>query len=162
MAPLLSVHVRDSYMGGQGSMRASAAAILTMMDREGTPELAQAALQRWLGEALWIPTALLPLSGLCWRAVDDRTARATVRDRGIQASLLFQFGDDGDIERCYGDRYRDLDGGPELTPWEGRFGEYRRMHGMMIPECAEAAWLTDAGRDPYWRGRLTSADYDFE
>jgi hypothetical protein len=36
------------------------------------------------------------------------------------------------------------------------------MHGMMIPACGEAAWLTDAGRAPYWRGRITSVDYDFE
>ena len=162
MAPLLSVHVRDSYMDGEGSMQASAAAVLTMLDREGTPELAEAALQRWLGEAVWLPTALLPMAGVRWEGIDDRTARATIRDRGIEASLLFQFGDRGEIERCSGDRYRDLDGGPELTPWEGRFGEYTRMHGMMIPACGEAAWLTPAGRAPYWRGQITSVDYDFE
>lgn len=162
MAPVLSVHVRDSYMDGQGSMQASAAAVLTMMDREGTPELAEAALQRWLGEAVWLPTALLPNASVRWEGIDDRCARATIGDHGIEASLLFHFGDHGEIERCNGDRYRDLDGGPELTAWEGRFGEYERRDGMMIPGCGEAAWLTSAGRAPYWRGRITSVDYDFE
>lgn len=162
LAPLLSVHVRDSYMDGQGALQASAAAVLTMMDREGTPELAAAALQRWLGEVVWLPTALLPTAGVCWEGIDDRSARATIRDRGIEASLLFQFGDRGEIVRCSNDRYRDLDDGPALTPWEGRFGEYTRMRGMMIPAWGEAAWLAGADRAPYWRGRITSVDYDFE
>jgi hypothetical protein len=32
----------------------------------------------------------------------------------------------------------------------------------MIPTWGEATWLGQDGRAPYWRGRVVTADYDFE
>jgi hypothetical protein len=161
MAPLLSVHVRDSYLNGAGAMRATAVAVLTVMDRHGSSQLSQAALQRWLGEAAWTPTALLPSADLRWDAIDDRSARATIADQGITASLTFEFDSRGAIVRCHGDRYRDTNGVPVLTPWEGTFDTYASVDGITIPLRGEAAWLIDGERAPYWCGHITSVDYDF-
>lgn len=162
MAPLLSVLVRDSYLKGVAAMHASADAVWTVTDQHGSAELSQSALQRWLGEAAWVPTALLPTAGVRWDPIDGRSARATITDHGITASLVFEFGARGPIVRCSGDRYRDLDGAAVLTPWEGTCEAYARVDGMMIPTCGEAAWLDVGGRIPYWRGRITGVNYDAE
>jgi hypothetical protein len=51
LAPLVTVRVRDAYVGGAGSMQAKVAAVVTMLDEHGQTELARAALQRYLAEA---------------------------------------------------------------------------------------------------------------
>lgn len=160
MAPLLTVRVRDSYIEGEGAIRAAAASLVTVVDRRGTPELAASALARHLGEMVWLPTALLPGDGLVWAEVDDRTARATLTDGDVSASADFHFGSLGEVVSVSGERYRDVNGTGVLTPWRGRLWDYGDVHGMMVPRSGEVAWLLPDGPFAYWRGRLADADYE--
>lgn len=163
MLPLAPVRVRDGYLDGEGAMRASAAAIVPVVRRRGTREMAEASLMRWLAESPWYPTALLPApagAGVAWTPVDDRTARATLADRGVTVSVRFHFGASGEVVRTSAERYRDVDGTPVLTPWVGHMGDYARMHGMMIPMAGEVEWLAPEGPLPYWRGRITGLRYE--
>ncbi len=98
MAPLLPALVRDAYADGQGAMKASMLGVFTLAHRAGLRELNLGALQRFLGEAIWLPTALLPGDAVSWTAKDDHSATATLRDRGLEVSLLFEF-DDEDMVR---------------------------------------------------------------
>jgi hypothetical protein len=161
LAPLLRVRVRDSYLGGRGSMLGRVAGVVPVVDQQGTPELAAGALNRWLAEAVWFPTALLPRPGLAWEAVDDRTARATFVDSGHTVSMECRFGDDGGIVRIVAERYRDVDGMGVLTPWLVELRGYSEAGGMRIPLDAEVAWLLPEGRLSYWRGRVETADYQY-
>jgi hypothetical protein len=95
--------------------------------------MAQSALARWLGEAPWFPTALLPGSFVPWKAVDDSTARATVSDGSVQASADFHFAASGEITRFTAMRYREADGTAVLTPFEGRYGALRAALGRHDP-----------------------------
>ena len=161
MIPLLPTFVRDSYVDGTGSMRARVGGLVSIVDRSGTPDLAEASLQRFLGEAVWFPTGLLPEFGVQWTAIDDETARATVTDRGNAASVHFHFGEHGEITGCTAMRQRDVDGTSVLTPWRTRTCDYFRVDGMMIPRYAEAAWMLPCGPLTYWRGRLEKITYDY-
>jgi hypothetical protein len=38
----------------------------------------------------------------------------------------------------------------------------REKSGMMISTKGEVAWQMPEGHAPYWRGRLTEAEYEFE
>lgn len=159
MLPLVPMRVRDRYWQSQGSMLGRVGGLLPVVDQGGSPEIAQSALARWLGEAVWLPTALLPGAGVEWTAVDDRTARATVRDGGVTAAADFHFAPSGAITRMTAMRYRDVDGTPVLTPFEGRYGSYRWLGGVRVPRHAEVAWLLPEGRYAYWRGRPTGIEY---
>lgn len=161
VAPFLSIHVRDSYVRGVGGMHGEVAAVLPVVDERGTAELATATLQRYLAEAPWFPTALLPGAGVQWTAIDDSTARATLRDGSTSARVDVHFGESGEIVRVTADRYRDVEGTPALTPWEGRFDDYRRIDGMMVPARAEVGWMLDDGWFPYWRGRNVRIEYEY-
>jgi hypothetical protein len=165
MAPGIHVRVRDSYLAGVGRMRGKAAALLTVVDQGGTPEMAVATLQRYLAEAPWVPTALLPTAGVRWTAVDDGTARAALTDRDaagreVTAEVTFTFDERGAIVGVAADRYRDVNGTPVQTPWVGRYWAYERVNGMMVPREGEVAWLLPEGRRPYWRARLSDFSYD--
>jgi hypothetical protein len=161
MMPVISVRVRDSYVDGVGAMRATLAGIVTIANQHGTPEMAEASLQRFLAEAVWYPTALLPREGLSWSAIDDATARVTLTDGPTTVSLDVTFGASGEIATVSAMRYRDVKGTPVLTPWVGHHADYKRIEGMMIPTSGEVAWVVADRALPYWRGRLDSASYDW-
>ena len=161
MMPLLPVRVRDRYVGGEGSMRAAVAGLIPIVNQHGTPELAAASLQRFLAEAVWYPTALLPGDELSWSAIDDRSARVTLIDARTTVSLDVTFGSAGEIETVSAMRYRDVKGTPVLTPWVGHHRDYTRLSGMMIPTSGEVAWVLPTGPERYWRGRLVAATFDW-
>jgi hypothetical protein len=163
MLPLISVRVRDGYVAGVGTMLARVGGLVTVVEAGGTPEMAASALARWLGEAVWFPSALLPGAnpavGVRWAAVDARTARATVTDGRTAVSADFHFAPTGEITGMTTMRYREVNGTAVLTPFEGRYRDYARHHGVMVPTSAEVAWLLPEGRFPYWRGRLAALDF---
>lgn len=162
--PIMPVRVRDGYVAGEGSMVGRVGGLATVVDQGGTPEMAAGALARWLGEAVWFPTALLPDAGpgegIRWEAVDDGTARATITDGGTTVSAEFHFSATGEITGMTTMRYRDVNGTGVLTAFEGRYRNYARRDGVMIPMAAEVAWLLPEGRFPYWRGRPLEVVYE--
>jgi hypothetical protein len=160
VAPLLPARVRDAYVAGEGVMLGKIAALVPVADQRGTPEMAAGALSRYLGEAVWLPTALLPSAGVSWTPIDERTARATLTDGGTTVTADFHFGPRGEIVGASMTRYRDVNGRGVPTPFEGRYAsEYRRVAGMMIPVGGEVAWLLPEGPFAYWRGRIGAAEY---
>jgi hypothetical protein len=182
MIPLVPVRIRDSYHDGAGAMHGRIGGVLPIVTEGGTPEIAQSALARWLGEAVWFPTALLPdtagddaggaaghdawadtggapRAAVRWEAIDDTTARATVTDGAVSASAEFHFAPTGEITRMTALRYRDVDGAMVLTPFEGEYHDYARHAGILVPTRAEVAWLTPEGRYPYWRAGPTEIRY---
>lgn len=162
MLPGLPVRVHDAYIGGEGILHASLLGLVTLAKVWGTPEAAHGELVRFLGEAVWYPTALLPSQGVQWEEVDGRSAKATLSDGQVKVTLFIRFNVKGLIElaRCEA-RGRATPNGVVPTPWEGRIGRYEQVNGVCIPLEAEAAWILPEGRKPYWRGRITELSYEF-
>lgn len=159
MAPGMSVQVRDSYVAGAGGMHGEVLELLPVVDLQGTPEMAAGSLQRYLAEAVWIPTALLPSQGVQWTALDDSTAQATLTDGQTTVSLDFTFNAEGEITRAFTPaRFREVQGRFEPTPWECRYTEYADRGGMRIPLAGEVEWQLPNRRLPYWRGRVVSLE----
>lgn len=161
MMPLLPVRVRDSYVAGAGAMRGQLAGLLPVVNESNRPDLDAGALFRYLAEAVWYPTALLPSQGVIWSALDDVSALATLTDGHTTVSLQFYFGEHGEIVRCYTPaRFRDVNGQGVPTPWGGTYQAYKQVAGMRMPQAGEVAWFLPEGPLPYWRGRL-HCTFDF-
>jgi len=160
MLPVIPVCIRDTYVGGKGGIEGRAGGLVPVVHQSGTPELASGALARWLGEAVWLPSALLPGDGLAWEAIDDRSARATLTDRGTKVSMVAHFGPAGEIVRITADRYRDVGGRGVLTPWIIELGDYVRTSGMMVPTSGSAGWELPEGRFEYWKARIVDISYE--
>jgi hypothetical protein len=158
MAPLVPVRVVDAYERGEGSLRGLVWSTVPVAGAEPGPALDEGELLRYLAEAVWFPTALLPAAGVEWTAVDGDSARATLDDRGTTASAVFHFDEDDLVERVAVDeRYRQET--DDYAPWVGRFGRYRWVDGVRIPTAASVEWTTPEGPLPYWRARITAVDY---
>jgi hypothetical protein len=160
MSAALPVLVRDSYVAGSASMRGEFAGVYPLVNQSQRPELDSGALQRFLAEAVWFPTALLPRPNLQWQPIDNRSARATLTDHHTTVSLEFRFNDAGDIAEIYApDRYAESRGRYDRKPWLVRCSTYEVHHGMRIPVACEVSWLESTGPEPYWRGRITRVTY---
>ncbi|HEX5819250.1 MAG TPA: DUF6544 family protein [Gemmatimonadales bacterium] len=161
MAPGLDFLVRDAFVNGRGSMYGTILGLIPVVDVHDTPDIAAGALVRFLAEAVWLPTALLPSQGVRWAPIDSTSARATLTSGGTTVSLDFHFGADGLVERIYAPaRGRDVAGTSVPTPWEGRWLAYAERGGVLVPVRGEVAWILPAGPLPYWRGEIGAVAYD--
>lgn len=158
-APAISVRVRDAYVAGEGRMQAKMMGLIPVIERRDSAGLATGALVRYLAEAVWVPPALLPAAGVEWSPIDAYSARATITDAGKAVSLDFAFGAGGAVEMVRTTRPRDVDGRSVETLWEGRFSDYGRVDGLMIPRYGEVAWVLPEGEFIYWRGRIVDATF---
>lgn len=159
--PGLPVHVHDAYVAGEGRLEAALWGLWPLALLRDRDEVARGELMRFLAEAAWYPTALLPRPGLVWEPVDARQARATLSDGPIRVTLTFHVGSDGLIDTIRADqRGRTVDGQVVPTPWEGRMSNYQRREGLLVPMDGEVAWLTPQGRLPYWRGTIVDLQFD--
>ena len=162
VAPLLDVRVLDAYAAGEGMSVARLGGLVRVAGQGGTREVAQASLMRWLAEAPWYPAALLPGERLRWEARSDDAAVATLVDGGLSVSVEFRFAQDGRILECSALRWRDVGGPtPVLTPWGGRYLDWERVDGMMIPMSAEVWWAPPEGELSVWRGRIERIAHAF-
>ncbi|MFZ5510334.1 MAG: DUF6920 family protein [Pseudomonadota bacterium] len=162
MMPGLPVRVHDAYVVGEGILHAAVLGLFPVAHLRGGGQLAAGELMRFLAEAAWYPTALLPSQGVRWAAVDDHSARATLADGAVQVSLQFGFDAQGRIKTVRAEaRGRMIGGRIVPTPWQGRFWDYAERGGMLVPLAGEVAWLTPEGAGPYWRGRITGIAYEF-
>lgn len=163
-APGFHVLIRDSFAAGVGSIEGRLAGLVSVVDRAGTPELAVAALQRHLSEAMWFPTALLPSQGVGWTAIDDSRALATLTTHGVTAKVEFRFGPDGRVtsvfvpERLY-DNGKEA---PKLLPWQARNLTWRPLHGTEVPAESIVEWVLPGGPWAYWRGGPVEILYELD
>ena len=162
MVPGLTGRVHDAYIAGEGILHVTLFGLVSLVNLRGTPEIAQGELMRFLAEAAWYPTALLPSQGVQWKAIDDFSAEATLKDGETAVALLFRFDENGLIKSVRAEaRGRTVAGAVIPTPWEGQWTKYELRDGMSIPTEGEVAWLLPDGPKPYWRGRITSLRYEF-
>lgn len=161
----LATHVRvvDSYIAGAGAGRVSLLSAVVVASESISPELNSGELHRYLAEAVWYPTALLPQSGVLWRPIDDHTAMATLTANGMSVSLEFRFSESGEVAGIYSPgRFRRLDGAYKKVPWEGHFKDYRIQAGMRVPMYGEVGWYDDGILQMVWKGNILEAQYELD
>jgi hypothetical protein len=159
MAPGADVWVRDTYALGAGSLRAAVLGLVTVADMRDTAASARGELMRYLAEAAWYPTALLPSQGVRWEGIDDASARATLCDGTTTVTLEFRFGTDGLIAAVWAaSRPRSA---TESAPWLCRINDYELRAGMRVPLQGEVEWELPSGPAPYFQGLVTDIDYEF-
>lgn len=158
----LRINVIDSFLNGTGLSRASLFRAFPMATDTNLRPLNEAALQRYLAEAAWYPTGLLPQCGVSWTAIDDHSALATLSVGGVTVSLTFHFGDRGELLKVFTPvRYRKTSNGYQPTPWEGHFSRYTLHNGMQIPLEGEVGWYDNDVLKRVWKGTLSELEFRF-
>ena len=162
LLPGIAILVHDAYAAGVGTLHPAVLGLFSLTNQSGTGDIARGELMRYMMEAAWYPTALLPSQGTKWVAIDGASADATMVDGDISMTMRFTFNAAGLIELVRADARGALVGDKlVMLPWEGRMSNYQERAGMRVPLTGEAAWLPPGPRKPYWRGTIVSATYEF-
>jgi hypothetical protein len=157
VAPLIHVRVRDAFVDGRGSGLVSLLSALTVGEDADSPEMNSGSLHRYLAEAVWYPTALVPSSQLTWTALDATRALATLTNQGVTVSLEFRFGESGEVTGIFTPaRWGKFGEGYRQVPWEGHFRDYREQDGILVPSEGDVGWYVANEWQPVWKGRITA------
>lgn len=152
----------DRYFRGDGAMRWRLFGVLPVMDSDGE-DVARSAAGRAGGEALWLPTVLLPHFGTTWEAVDDHHIRARFAVDDTPIDLRHTIDDDGHVTEVVLDRWGDPEGTGTFGwhPFGGSVSERATVDGMTVPVAGELGWGFGTNRWPdgaFFRYRLTSVE----
>ena len=158
LLPFVPTRVVDAYAHGEGILRAKVLSTIPVANAGPDERMNEGELVRYLAEAVWYPTALLPGEGVEWEPVDDRTARATLEHGGNTASVEFHFDGRDLISRVTTERYRQEDG--SYAPWTGYFRAYEDRNGMYVPTDAEVEWNLPDGDLPYWAASVVRIEHE--
>lgn len=162
LAPFLHLRVRDAYLAGQGSGQVALLSAIPVASEIGGVEMTSGSLHRYLAEAVWYPTALLPGPALQWTPVDARRALARLTHAGTAVSLEFRFSDADEVSGIYSQgRWGRFEGGFRQAPWEGHFSGYAERDGMWVPSGGEVGWYSSGEWHCVWRGAILEARYEF-
>ena len=148
----------DRYVDGVGVMNWKLAGLATVMHAEGA-DVSCSTAGRAGGEAMWLPTALLPRFGVAWSAqgAHDATARFQVDDTPL--ALHLRFDDASRLASLVLDRWGDPheSGTWGWHPFGGEVTGYRSFGAVTIPSEGRFGWFfgTDRWADGDFRYRIT-------
>ena len=133
---------------------------ITVADAAGS-EMDISSLIRFLSEAPWFPTALLPSDYIKLIEIDSNSAQVIIKDNGYTASGIFSFNEKGEIIKFVtNDRYMEVDGKYFKEQWGGYYRNYQEIEGMKIPIEAEVEWNLASGDFQYVKIKITDIQYN--
>ena len=152
----------DRYLDGQGELRWKLLGVVPVTQTEG-PDVARSAVGRAAGEAMWLPTALLPRFGVGWEAADDRHVTARFGLNRVAVNLHYGLEEDGRIRSVVFDRWGDPDrsGAWGLYRFGGEVTGYRTFGGLTVPSAGRIGWFYGTDRWPkgeFFRFQLTALE----
>ena len=118
----------------------------------------QGSLLRWLNETMWFP-AVWASGSIRWEPVDSVTAIGSVTAEDLSVSAEFVFDEAGRLVDFRADRYRDVGGSFELTPWSTPLTEHGSFGGVTVPTRGSGVWKLPDGDFEYVQIRLTGLHY---
>jgi hypothetical protein len=150
---------RDIYQNDRGQMLIRLGRAFTVGDETG-PEMDRSALVTILAEALLVPGyAIQPY--IIWMPRDDRSAAATIRHGGVEASGVFHFDQAGDFVRFESeDRYQSTGEDARKVPWSVDVLSHQDQNGLRIADGLRATWHEDQGDFEYFRGRIAAVRFN--
>lgn len=149
---------RDQFQTGKGEMLIQLNSLVPIVDAHGD-QINESSLQRFLGEMVWFPSmAVQPY--ISWEAVDDSTARATMRYQGSQGSGLFYFNGQGEVVRYSAMRYKDPTPDSPRYEWVMDIQGYQTFEGVKVPAQMTATWKLPEGDWTWLKLELADLKYD--
>lgn len=94
----------DRYMDGKGAMDWKLFGLVRVVYAEG-PDVSRSSAGRAGGEAVWVPTALLPRFGVTWSATDARHITASYRVDETELELHYTLADEARVRSIALDRW---------------------------------------------------------
>jgi hypothetical protein len=152
----------DYYFNRSGRMRFVILGLVPVANISN-PDTARSAIGRMVAELVWLPSALLPRSGVEWSAIDDRTIEAKLKVDGEPVTLRLEIDRDGKVLSSYALRWGDRtpDGSWAYIPMGGKYYAERTFGGFTIPSQVGVGWWFGSDRYfEFFQGTIDRAEFD--
>ncbi len=154
--PLVRISATDRFSEGHGSMRIKLLSVIPLGNARG-PKIDQGELQRYMAEMIWFPTAWLS-DAFEWQAIDAYSAKATMHEQNVTASVVLHVNEQGQLTHVTADRYKEEHGHYLLAPCSGQCTAYQEVDGMRIPSRIEITWHLASGNFTWFRCKITEIE----
>lgn len=144
MMPAISAFGRDKFIDGEGEMVFKLLSVFAVANDGDNPQINEAALQRFLGEIAWYPTAALG-KNITWESIDSNSAKATLTMEGLSGSGIFTFDGDGNVSSFSALRYQGSGPDAKRTEWIVTLTSIKEIEGIKVPVAGELTWKLESG-----------------
>ena len=153
--PIGTISARDALENGEGRLDITAFGLIPIARADHTPALVRGELMRYLAELAWAPAAILLNTTLRWREDGPDTLAVSAGAGESASEVILSLDGDGRIAGGFApDRPRSATAPFMLTPWHGRFSDYRLHNDMWLPFAGEVAWEIAGKEVLYWQSRI--------
>lgn len=155
--PAGAILVADYLVGVTGGLEVKLLGFWPLATAVGGMEAYRGEALRYLAELPLNPDAILRNPDLKWTVVDRRTIKVSVGEAAQRCEVTFDLDESGLIETASAPGRPYMKKGKSTErPWKGRFWDYERFEGRLLPRQAEVAWTLDGEDFVYWKGRMLS------
>ncbi len=158
--PLLGISGRDKFEDGKGEMLIKLLSLVPVADAKNNEKINQAALQRYLAEIVWFPSASLS-KYIHWESLDDISAKATMEFNGTKGSGVYYFDNDGQFKKFTALRYKDTND-TEPTEWTVSAQKITELNGIKIPTECDASWQLENEKWTWLKLEIKHIEYNIE
>jgi len=160
MNPLISVSGRDRFENGRAEMLIKVFSLVPVVDVKDDKKVDQSALQRYLAEMVWFPSASLS-TYLEWEEIDGHSAKATLDYNGTRGSGVFYFDETGQFKKFVAMRFQDPNDQDPIE-WTVIANKTEERNGIRIPTECEATWNLESGQWTWLKLKIKHIEYDIE
>lgn len=159
MMSFLDVAGRDKFVDGKGEMLIKLFSIFPVADSKDNNNINTGTLQRYLGEVVWYPSAVLS-NYISWEEIDNYSVKGTMTYKETSGSGIFYFDEKGDFKKFVAQRYMGSEEDAALKEWIISAIEYKEMDGIRVPVLLEATWKLDTGDWTWLKLEITEIEYN--
>jgi hypothetical protein len=141
-ANVKSFQSTDILMDGKGSISTNKMGFRKKGHITGK-EVDEGSLLRYIAEMIWFPAAMVN-DYIRWEAIDDTSAKATIKMNDKTVSGTFKFDKEGKIVNFIGERHFHVKQGHHVFGrWETPVEKYKEISGIKIPSFVKGVWDFD-------------------
>jgi hypothetical protein len=144
MMPVISAFGRDKFINGEGEMDFKLLSVFAVANDGPNPQINEAALQRFLGEMVWYPSAALS-NYVVWKDLGPQTAKATMTLKSLSGSGIFTFDEVGHVRSFSALRYQGSGPDAKRSEWTVNITSTKEFEGIMVPSSGEVTWKLESG-----------------
>ena len=148
----------DTLENGEGKLSVKALGLVPMAHFEQSAALTRGQLIRYLAELPLAPDAMVCNDWLIWRSLDENRLSVSAGTGDKAVEVIFTLDQDGLVGEGFAERPRAVGSDFVMTPWRGRYSDYRLHKGRRLPFAAEVEWEIDGSACVVWQGRMESWD----
>ena len=124
----------------------------------------KAGLVTWLADCIFCPTSILQEDFIKWEQIDETHVKGTIAYKGVSASGIFTFNDNGAIIlfESYDRGKTQTDGTVRQVKWSAVCDDYKKINGFMQPTILKAINTSTDKEVIYFDSHNFEIKYDYQ